>query len=495
MKKFALFIIILIIAAMGVMLYAGCEGESKQLTEEDIDYTPVATVEDLLAMSPYGAYRMTSDIDFKGKTWNPTRVWAFNGGGHTIKNCTVTVNYDDPYDTYSYAGFFGTIKYLSDTKFENINVKGTISNKQYDGIGIAVGGCWAAYTSEETEERDDFLKKWKGYIMPDSYIKDVVVKNSSITLTSNHTNSDYATYIGGIAGVVMCAENCTIENCKINFNKTGSQGFQVGGAFGRNGSSESVKITSSGAKNVDISVGYNGSGIFSGGGFIAYSRGDINNCYATNCDFTAETTGSGNIGGFVGTTIVSENSITNCMSKDNSITFSGNATRCSGTIGGFAGYSYFEISNCLSSGNSIVISDTTPDSCSFNCAGFVGGLYTKGMSTGSAANSLAIGNNITNTNGATSITSGFYGTTAGAILYCGVKEVTLFGGQTDGFGPKSNRIQSCILDSDGYGNANDLNIISVWDEETLTKELRLSKSYWSITPEQIILTEFNSIGE
>lgn len=495
MKQATIFIIIIMIATTCVALFASCGYEVKDLTEDDIDYVSVSTVEDLKAMSPYGAYRLTGDIDFNGASWDPIRVWAFDGGGHTIKNCTITTNYDDPYDNYQYAGFFGTIKYLTNTTFENVKVRGVIANKQFDGIGIAAGALnWVSYTSEDTEEKEEFFNKWQGYIMPNSYIKNVVVKNSSIILTSNHTNSDYSTYIGGIAGTVCDAENCIVENCEISYKKTGNQGFNVGSVFGRSNGLNS-KITSCGAENTQIDLEYNGSGTLNCGGFIAYSGNEINDSYTLGGTLTASITGKANIGGFVGGTTSGERSIINCMSKDNSITLLGETSDCRGTIGGFAGYSYIEILNCLSLDNTITIDDTTPASCSFNCAGFVGGLYTKGMSVGSVANSLSIGNNISNTYGDSSVTSGFYGTTAGTILYSGVKDATLSGGKTDIFGPRSASISSCIADSAEYGNENDLSIINEWDEETIVDTLHLSKTYWSISPKKIILTEFDSLGE
>ncbi len=408
----------------------------------------------------------------------------------------ITTNYDDPYADYQYAGFFGMIKYLTNTTFENVKVRGVIANKQFESIGIAAGTLnWLGYTGEDTEEHDEFLEKWQGYIMPNPYIKNVVVKNSSITLTSNHTNSDYPTYIGGIAGIVYDAENCIAENCEISYKKTGNQGFYVGSVFGRSNGYLNSKIISCGAENTQMDLEYNGSGTLHSGGFIAYSGSEIADSYTIGGSLTASITSKANIGGFVGGTTSEEHSIINCMSKDNSITILGETSDCRGTIGGFAGYSYIEILNCLSSGNTVSINDTTPTSCSFNCAGFVGGLYTIGMSVGSVANSLSIGNNISNTYGDSSGTSGFYGTTAGTILYSGVKDATLSGGQTDVFGPRSASISSCIADSAEYGNENDLSIINEWDEETIVDTLHLSKTYWSFSPEKIILTEFDSMGE
>lgn len=88
-----------------------------------------------IADDPRGSYVLTADIDMKGVDWKPLSFYgAFDGGGHTIYNLTVTQPGDEHattvdgnnkrYDTV-FAGLFSVVRdaTIKDLRLLNVNVR------------------------------------------------------------------------------------------------------------------------------------------------------------------------------------------------------------------------------------------------------------------------------------------------------------------------------------------------------------------------------------
>lgn len=233
-----------------------------------IEYTTISTRSELEAISLSGNYILIADIDLSDREWDPIGsvtlnnrfTGTFDGGGHVIKNLTVTSSSDTTPD--SDAGLFGyiggaTLQYLA-----------------LVDVDISISGCWRT-----------------GSLTGGAY-------NSSILYCYATGTVEGGVSTGGLVGNITSS---SITHCYTHCNVIAS-GEGAGGFVGTNGNTSQA---------TNISMCY-ATGTVEGtgtvGGFAGYNTaGTISQCYATG---DVVNTGSF-CGGFVGA-IKGSGSTINC---------------------------------------------------------------------------------------------------------------------------------------------------------------------------------------
>ena len=168
----------------GICAFGACY-EGIPYEREECDYQTITSAEQLFKMEETGAYRLAADIDLRGKNWTPKAVAAFDGGGHTIKNCVIATQSGN-------AAFFSEIRWLEDLTFENIIVR-------------AANASCAAIAAARI-----------GY-GKDCYIKNVTVRGCDLGVTKLSTSDLFAGALFGYAPLTdfqmsdSRAEHCGID--------------------------------------------------------------------------------------------------------------------------------------------------------------------------------------------------------------------------------------------------------------------------------------------
>lgn len=213
-------------------------------------------------------YKLTADIDWNSKTWNPVAVTYFDGGNHTIKSFKPTL-ISNGSNAYRF-GIFSQVKELSNLRIEyptsfsvdssqkaNHLIAGavaeTVANAIIDNVHVAGTGVAGSVSSIDVIDS---------------------------TVTSGNISKSYC-YVGGIVG--KTGANATITNSSTNleFSVTSNMHVYAGGIAGYATSNTIQNCYTRGsilAFNASASSGY---GIFNVGGITGFKSGTVKNVYTT----------------------------------------------------------------------------------------------------------------------------------------------------------------------------------------------------------------------
>ena len=216
---------------------------------------------------------LTADIDLTGKNWTPIGTsfsnkytGTFDGGGHTIKGLTVTIN-------DQFVGLFGSIGYA-----------GTVKNVMMEDVQIT------------SNHGSGFAGGVAGF-------SDGTIENCSVSGSVSGT-----VYVGGVVGAQW---NGSTTGCSSSATVKGT--VYVGGVVGQtNGGATLTACYATGNVIIEIDPVTN----ISGGGLVGLNGGNgVCACYATgNVTSTGSSTGYVHIGGFFGDNYTS---VTACYWKNN----------------------------------------------------------------------------------------------------------------------------------------------------------------------------------
>ena len=216
---------------------------------------------------------LTADIDLTGKNWTPIGTsfsnkytGTFDGGGHTIKGLTVTIN-------DQFVGLFGSIGYA-----------GTVKNVMMEDVQIT------------SNHGSGFAGGVAGF-------SDGTIENCSVSGSVSGT-----VYVGGVVGAQW---NGSTTGCSSSATVKGT--VYVGGVVGQtNGGATLTACYATGNVIIEIDPVAN----ISGGGLVGLNGGNgVCACYATgNVTSTGSSTGYVHIGGFFGDNYTS---VTACYWKNN----------------------------------------------------------------------------------------------------------------------------------------------------------------------------------
>ncbi len=216
---------------------------------------------------------LTADIDLTGKNWTPIGTsfsnkytGTFDGGGHTIKGLTVTIN-------DQFVGLFGSIGYA-----------GTVKNVMMEDVQIT------------SNHGSGFAGGVAGF-------SDGTIENCSVSGSVSGT-----VYVGGVVGAQWGG---SITGCSSSATVKGT--VDVGGVAGQTNSSATLTACyATGNVIIEIDPVKN----ISGGGLVGFNGGNgVLACYATgNVTSTGSSTGNVYIGGFLGGNYTT---VTACYWKNN----------------------------------------------------------------------------------------------------------------------------------------------------------------------------------
>ena len=195
---------------------------------------------------------LTADIDLTGKNWTPIGTsfsnkytGTFDGGGHTIKGLTVTIN-------DQFVGLFGSIGYAGTVK--NVMMEDVQITSNH-GSGFAGG---VAGFSDGTIENCSVSGSVSGTV----YVGGVVGAqwNGSTTGCSSSATVKGTVYVGGVVGQTNGGATLTACYATGNVTSTGSStGYvHIGGFFGDNYTSVTACYWKN---NHEQGIGYNKEGI------------------------------------------------------------------------------------------------------------------------------------------------------------------------------------------------------------------------------------------
>lgn len=158
------------------------------IPDENVYY--ISTPEQLMAISGYGYYELTGDIDLSGLSWEvgPQMLGVFNGNGYSIKNMTFIGN-----ATGGWGGLFSVASgYIYDLHMEGITYMATATSHFH------YGGIVASAT-------------------------DLIMKNCSVDSTSyveitahNPAKDNMIMDVGGVIGYTAGGEKIEIYDCVNN---------------------------------------------------------------------------------------------------------------------------------------------------------------------------------------------------------------------------------------------------------------------------------------
>jgi len=289
-------------ATFNTLIEAGYKIAYQGLTQ----VTEISTVEEFMAMSSTGNYRLTADLDFSGKPYSPKAFSGkLDGNGHTIKGLTTSLFTSLNGATVKNLSISSNINNTSNsncgvlantatgsTTVENVSVSGKItSNVEEASIGGLIGYSSGAVVLDGITSTVSITDSSKcaydlGGIL--GYGSGVSISNSKYngTIIHSDTNAD----IGGIAGEIT--NSSKIENC----SASGSidEGLYCGGIVGYSFSSviNTCKSTME-IKDGDYSGGIAGA---------AYGATTINNSFVDTSNIEGSTVG-GIVGDASGSTI------------------------------------------------------------------------------------------------------------------------------------------------------------------------------------------------
>ena len=293
--------------------------ETEQNKNHPSGYTQIATVEDLMNISPNGKYILTADINLQGIEWKPIGSSAvpfsglFDGNGHKITNLFIS-------EPHSYVGFFGyNSGIIQNLKVENVNIDVKFTKK----MEIIYAGAVAGLN--------------KGTI-------------ANCTTSGNISSSADLTGVGGVVGY---NSGGTIKYCS-SAGSVSAKSFGIsigqataGGLVGINTFDVSHSFSSCA---VSVSAESNNAG-----GLIGDCKnGMVKKCYATGNTYATISCSAhylaSCVGGLIGN--VYESTISECYSSgkvENSVFSSNTSSVTSAIAGGLIGYiAKSNLNNCYS---------------------------------------------------------------------------------------------------------------------------------------------------
>ncbi|MCH5164261.1 MAG: hypothetical protein J1F36_04515 [Clostridiales bacterium] len=457
----AFIILIVVVVAFGI--YAGWFSK----------YHDISTQEELYAMEKGKSYRLTADIDLEGNYWTPKKVKAFDGNGHTIRNCTINEMYD-PYvgtttsSSYSTStAFFSEVEYLENVTFENIIVMATDASK----IAIVVA---------EGRRSSPFQRKSGGF-------KNIAIKGCSITGNAGYSGVNIGLLCA--RGYTDIIDECLIDNCTIRCNVTNGGNFKIGGLCGT--CSYEIEITNNTIQNCNIEIiSPDVYGILNVGGIVGHysttlQHGfSLSNCLAKNNTFKIEANSnsdratriggiigySGEADGYNGGNIKTNGIVSQCASIGNTFEV---AVANNYSLGGIVGRNDGQIENCLSDNNNFVATSNY-SSVTANLGGLCG------VSYNTIKNSISQNCEIRGTSGSGNEvnTAGFIGSSEASIAYCAVNNNVVSGGNSDIFTSKSNMVFNCYVR--GRQIPSNINNIPILEDEwnSILTKLALDTTIW-----------------
>ena len=248
-------------------------------------------------------FKLIDDIDMEGVDWlyknnsiNNNYPIDFNGGGHTIRNFSMT-NWS--------ASFFGAIKgEVYDVKFKDATI----------------------ITNPTSASRGGLLAYRAGGADTPAYIHDVTVDGLSVTGTTSA--------VGGLVGALT---NGTIENCSITGLTVSAQATAGGIA----GEILDAASTISGC-SVSGTISSTGSNV---GGIVGNNDESAGELTISNCSVSGNLLAKSQIGGIIGRSKAAVCNISLCRTSG---TFSSNRTGDYGYLGGIGGImGPCNVSKCL----------------------------------------------------------------------------------------------------------------------------------------------------
>ena len=252
-------------------------------------------------MSYQGQYfRLTDDIDLKGKAWTPIGdrldqdgrqfLGTFDGNDRTVSGLYV----EKAYGSVGLFGFVGMSSRNTTAEVKNLNVVGSVSAERtpatfyvagiagFVGQGAEITNCsfegtiTATITSGQGKNKTVLVGGIAGYNYYGTISK-CTVSNSAVSGTNESAEADNDVYVAGIAAnnTVGTIKSCTVENSTITGTNenTASQNL-VGGiaAFNVEGTIEECEVTGG-------SVSTSGSmEVSSVGGIAAVNEGTVTEC-------------------------------------------------------------------------------------------------------------------------------------------------------------------------------------------------------------------------
>lgn len=257
------------------------------LTVPETSFIEINSYNDLVSMTPSGAYILMADIDLTGVAFEPIDLTDgyFNGNNHSISNLLINSPAED------YVGLFSRIAMVS-----NLTLSGEVIGQDY--VGLIAG--------EMTLGAETMINCFpSGMVSGRNYVGGATGAGKNISASSFDGNvSASGNFVGGFVG-----SGTEITKTHVTANVLGVN--YVGGLMGSGTATKSSAIG-----NVS---GYNRVGGFAGSTSVSldcFSRGDtegnedvggfvgvysgflivaIRRCYCVG-----NTTGNDNVGGFVG---------------------------------------------------------------------------------------------------------------------------------------------------------------------------------------------------
>lgn len=451
----------------------------------------VSTLSELTAYHRDDNIKLMNDIDGEFETINAISCLNFDGQGHTIKNIVISTP-----DAYATASLFE--KYVASIKDVNL-----------DNINVAGVSCYGAIVN----------------VIGCDKIENVHVTNSKLTCGQTILGSGLgrhfgSSYCGGIYGGVYDdgAEKdtkCEIINCSVSDTKIELVGAEdasiytnygelyVGGIAGWGNSISNCNVQ-------DCEIICTSKSTYSNpivGGITAYTEGSITNCYTKDTTLTADakyykngsfsyySTSSIYVGGILGRGDAS-GEIRYSFSQGNTI--NGKSTG-DVSIGGLVGeIKKLSISQSFTNDN-IIKADNYAEGNKNNVARALGGLVGVAENA-SITSTFAVNNHITDATPPTSSNSLFAAglianASATTINYSATYGNQLSAGKVDEFCTFSlSTIYHCYVTSENEGNINSCEILTeeTWLNPDLIKSsLMLNGIYWVFSTKSLPTLVFN----
>lgn len=347
-------------------------------------------------------YRLTSDIDLTGISWEPIGAYvmengedankaaaftgAFDGGGHTISNITVDTSNSDNDNTmknYAKYGTFGTGGVFncvsgSGAEIKDLTVSG-VDIKGYALVGGVVG--YADDSATITNVKSVGTAENNNKVESTAMMAGGVI-GGCMGITLDGCEAFYVTSVAGQCGNSgalggglshSTVKDCTVNNCTVNATKGGawigrlSGCMNYGDALASDHEFKSCTVSNT-TINVGVTASYIGGLTGAGGNTLttaAQTRAVIDTCKVENVDIVISDGATvSNVGGLIGGGLrdgdVAPNSfaVKNCtVDAESSIT---GATNCAANgIGTLIGEAYY--CQIVKGGENIAISDAATD--------------------------------------------------------------------------------------------------------------------------------------
>lgn len=296
--------------------------ETEQNKNHPSGYTQIATVEDLMNISPNGKYILTADINLQGIEWKPIGSSAvpfsglFDGNGHKITNLFIS-------EPRSYVGVFGyNSGIIQNLKAENINIDVTFNKKMeliYAGAvaGLNEGTITNCTISGNISASAD-LTGVGGVV---GYNSGGTIKYSSsagsVSAKSFGLSIGQAT-AGGLVGINTSAVSHSFSSCDVSAS---AESCIAGGLIGdcKNGMVEKCYAVGNTYATISISARFPAS--YAGGLVGNVYESTVSECYSSgkveSSVFSSDTSSvpSAIAGGLIG--YIAKSNLNNCYSLCN----------------------------------------------------------------------------------------------------------------------------------------------------------------------------------